>query len=95
MRDHDVKAVLGGLDRLADVDGVRLGHLRELLLGRRVDGRESLLAVRLDHLAADEQAIARLDADVVDRLGRGGVLEGLLGEVGGLPLGDRHQSIVK
>jgi hypothetical protein len=54
-----------------------------------------LLAVRLDHLAADEQAVARLDPDVVDRFGRRRVLEDLPGELCRLLLGDRHQSIVK
>jgi len=51
--------------------------------------------VRLEHLAANEQAVARLDPDVVDRFWRRGVFEGLLGEVGGLSLGDGHQSMVK
>jgi hypothetical protein len=32
---------------------------------------------------------------VVGGLERRGIFEGLLREVGGLPLGDRHQSIVK
>jgi len=75
-----------------DVDLVSFDHLRKLLLRRGIDGREALLAVSRDHLAADEQPVARLDLDVVDRLGRRRVLEGLLGEVGGLALRDCHVS---
>src|SRR3982074_3605990 len=53
------------------------------------------LAVRLDHLSVDEQAVPRLDLDVVDHFGRGCVLEDLPRQLGRLLLGDRHQSIVK
>jgi len=53
------------------------------------------LAVRLDHAAADEKPVARLDADVVDRLRCGGILKDLFGKLLALLLGDRHQSIVK
>src|SRR5205823_6346728 len=84
-----------GLDGAVDIDLVGLHHLGQLPLSGRVDGRETLLAVALHHPSADEQAVMGLDLDVVDRLGRRRILENLPGELGGLLLGDRHQSIVK
>ncbi len=84
-----------GLDGAVDIYFVGFGDLGELFLGRGVDGREMFLAVGLDHLAADEKAVARLDLDVVDRFGGGRVLEDLLGELRALLLGDCHQSMVK
>jgi len=85
----------GGLDGAVDVCSIGLRDLGELFLGRRVDGGEVLLAVGLDHLAADEQAVSGLDFDVVDCFGGGGVLEDLLGELSALLLGECHQSMVK
>ena len=85
-----VERLARSFDRAVYIDPVGLGHLGESLFGRRVDGRKALLAVRVDHPAAYEQPISRLDLDVVDRLWRGRVLEDLLRELGGLLLGDRH-----
>src|SRR5438132_1482977 len=78
-----------------DVHLIGVHDLRKRLLRGRVDRWKVLLAVRLDHAAADEQPVARLDLDVVDRLRRRGVLKRLPGQLGRLLLGDRHQSTVK
>jgi hypothetical protein len=89
------ECLTGGIHRAVHVDRVGLRHLGELLLRGGIDRRKTFLAVRLDHPAADVQPVPGLDADVVGRLGRGRVLESLLRQLGRLPLGDRHQSIVK
>ena len=60
--------------REVDVLGARLGHLgQRLLVGGRA-GREPCAGARLDHLAADVEAVALLEADDVASLRRGGVL---------------------
>ena len=61
------------------------GDLGELLLGRRRDRVEPLARLRLDELAADEEAVALLELDDVARLGRGRVL----------PLGQRRDGGVR
>ena len=60
----------------ASVDVLRPGlrDLGERLLGRGRDRRELRPRPRLDHLAADEEAVALLERDDVARLGRGRVL---------------------
>ena len=69
-------AVLEGVARSLDgelylfIGG--LAHLRERFLGRRADRRVGLL--RLEPLAADEEAVAVADGDDVARLGRALVL---------------------
>ena len=50
------------------------GDVGELLLGRRVHGREGLAVRRRHVLAPDEQAVAVLDRDDVARFGRRRVL---------------------
>ena len=61
-------------DREVDVLGTGLRHLGEDLLGRRVDRRHVLPALRLDELAADEQPVPVLETDDVLGLGRVRVL---------------------
>src|SRR5260370_1585733 len=78
----------GGLDRPVDVDRVRFGDLGELFLGRRVDGRESHLAVGFDHLSADEKAIGSCDVYVIDRPRCGCVLYKLLATTLGISMFD-------
>ena len=73
-----------GLDREVDVLLVRLRHLGERLLGRRRDRVEPLVRLRLDELAADEEAVALLERDDVARLRRGRVV----------PLGERRNGRV-
>ena len=70
IRDHDAVGAAGGLHRAVDVVLVGLGDLGEHLLGGRVDGLERL-AVPVDELAVDEQAVGRLDVDDRARLGGG------------------------
>ena len=68
------RGVAGRVDRARHVGGVGLGDLGERLLGRRADRREPPAALRLDELAADEQAVAVLEPHDVGRLGRARVL---------------------
>ena len=83
-------ALEGGTGRLhgeVDVLLARFGHLGQRLFGRRVEGDEAAPALRLDELAADEEAVLRCHGDDVARLRCGGVVESHA--VSG------HQSIVK
>jgi len=74
LRPDLVVGLAGGLDGAVDVGGVRLGDLGEHLLGGRVDRLEGG-APAVDELAADEQAVGRLDVDDRARLGRRRVVE--------------------
>ena len=49
-------------------------HLRQRLFGRRIDDGERLARLRRTRLVTDEEAVLRLDRDVVGRLGGGRVL---------------------
>ncbi len=59
LRPHAIVGAARGGDRAIDVLGARLGHLRERLLGRRVDGREPAARARRRPLAVDEEVVAR------------------------------------
>src|SRR5204862_5274385 len=64
-----------GLDGQPDVLWTGVRHLGESLLRRRADARMELARARLDEFAADEEAVAVIQADDVARLGGGGVFE--------------------
>ncbi len=81
------EAAAGGGHGAVDVDGVRLGHVGEDLLGRRAHGLEGRPARRVDELPADEQPVVGADVDDVTGLGRRGVVPRGGHEVGDVGVG--------
>jgi hypothetical protein len=63
----------GGADRKIDIFRVALGDLGEFFFRGRIDRCEIFPRARRDKLSADEQLIARLEANVVARFRRGRV----------------------